>query len=120
MVHLEPLLPRAKPSGRPRGVNLRRILNGIFYLLRSVFAWRLLPRALSHPKSSAYRMSRMTHHLMLSSRRNRRVSETNVASYHKITRGLAERQCSTPTMRETRAYFITISGVTTVLRKIKP
>jgi len=41
---LEPLLPPAQPGGRPRSVDLRRILNGIFYLLRSGCAWRYLPR----------------------------------------------------------------------------
>jgi putative transposase len=43
-VLLEPLLPAAKPGGRPRSVNLRRVLNGVFYLLRSGCAWRYLPR----------------------------------------------------------------------------
>jgi Transposase and inactivated derivatives len=41
---LEPLLPQAKPGGRPRSVNLRGILNGIFYLLRTGCAWRYVPR----------------------------------------------------------------------------
>jgi transposase len=41
---LAPLLPPAKPGGRPRRLDLRRILNGIFYLLRSGCAWRYLPR----------------------------------------------------------------------------
>ncbi len=41
---LSPLLPPAKPGGRPRTVNLRGILNGIFYLLRSGCQWRMLPR----------------------------------------------------------------------------
>jgi len=50
---LEPLLPPAKPGGRPRGVNLRRILNGIFYLLRSGCAWRYLPREYG-PWSTVY------------------------------------------------------------------
>ncbi len=40
---LEPLIPPAKPGGRPRSVNIRQILNGIFYVLRSGGAWRLLP-----------------------------------------------------------------------------
>jgi putative transposase len=40
---LEPLIPPAKPGGRPRSVNMRHILNGIFYMLRSGGAWRLLP-----------------------------------------------------------------------------
>ncbi len=41
---LEPLLPPAKPGGRPRSVKLRRMLNGLFYLLRTGCPWRYLPR----------------------------------------------------------------------------
>jgi putative transposase len=33
----------AKPGGRPRSVNMRRIINGLFYLLRTGCAWRYLP-----------------------------------------------------------------------------
>jgi len=40
---LEPLIPPAKSGGRPRSVEMRQILNGIFYMLRSGCAWRLLP-----------------------------------------------------------------------------
>ena len=43
---LEPLIPLAKPGGRPRSVNMREILNGIFYVLRSGCAWRMLPHDL--------------------------------------------------------------------------
>lgn len=38
-----PLLPAAKSGGRPRSVEMREILNAIFYILRSGCAWRLLP-----------------------------------------------------------------------------
>ncbi len=38
-----PLIPSAKPGGRPRSVEIRRILNGIFYVLRTGCAWRYLP-----------------------------------------------------------------------------
>src|SRR5260370_28234948 len=41
---LRPLLPSAKPGGRPRSSDLRLILDAIFYVLRSGCAWRLLPR----------------------------------------------------------------------------
>jgi putative transposase len=41
---LAPLLPPPKPGGRPRTVDLRRILNGICYVVRSGCQWRLLPR----------------------------------------------------------------------------
>jgi putative transposase len=43
---LEPLIPPARPGGRPRSVDLREIVNGIRYLLRSGGAWRLLPHDL--------------------------------------------------------------------------
>jgi putative transposase len=41
---LEPLIPAAKPGGRPCTWSRRIILNGIFYVLRSGCQWRLLPR----------------------------------------------------------------------------
>jgi len=50
---LEPLLPAAKQGGRPRSVDLRRILNGVFYLLRTGCAWRYVPREYG-PWSTVY------------------------------------------------------------------
>ena len=41
---LRPLLPPAKPGGRPRSRDVRRILDAICYVVRSGCAWRLLPR----------------------------------------------------------------------------
>jgi putative transposase len=40
---LQPLLPAAKPGGRPRKTDLREILNAIFYLNREGCSWRALP-----------------------------------------------------------------------------
>jgi transposase len=40
---LEPLVPAAKPGGRPVQYPRREILNAIFYLLRTGCSWRLLP-----------------------------------------------------------------------------
>lgn len=39
-----PLLPPAKPGGRPRTTCLRAVLDAVFYLLRTGCQWRLLPR----------------------------------------------------------------------------
>ncbi len=43
---LEPLIPPAKPGGRPRTVDMREVINGIFYVARSGCAWRLVPHDL--------------------------------------------------------------------------
>jgi len=40
---LEPLIPHAKPGGRPRTTDLRRLLDGLFYLVRTGCQWRHLP-----------------------------------------------------------------------------
>ena len=50
---LEPLIPPEKPGGRPREVDMRAVLNGIFYVLRAGCAWRMIPRDYP-PKSTVY------------------------------------------------------------------
>jgi len=40
---IEPLLPPPKSGGRPRTTNLREVISGILYLLRSGCPWRMLP-----------------------------------------------------------------------------
>jgi transposase len=36
---IAPLIPPAKPHGRSRSVEVRRIVNGVFYVLHSGCAW---------------------------------------------------------------------------------
>ena len=43
---VRPYVPEAKAGGRPEVYPKREILNGIFYLLRTGCAWRLLPHDL--------------------------------------------------------------------------
>jgi len=43
---IAPLIPPAKSGGRPRSVNMREILNAIWYVVRSGCAWRMIPHAL--------------------------------------------------------------------------
>ena len=50
---LEPLIPPAKFGGRPREVEMREVLNAIFYLDRSGCQWDMLPHDLL-PKSTVY------------------------------------------------------------------
>lgn len=40
---LSPLIPAAKPGGRPRSVDMREVLNAIFYVDRTGCQWRALP-----------------------------------------------------------------------------
>ena len=51
---LRPLVPEAKPGGRPRAHQSRELLNAIFYVLRGGCAWRLLPHDFSSPWQTAY------------------------------------------------------------------
>lgn len=50
---LAPLIPPAKTGGRPRTVDMREVLNGLFYLNRTGCSWRQLPHDLL-PKSTLY------------------------------------------------------------------
>lgn len=50
---LEPLIPPAKSGGAPRTVNMREVLNTLFYQNRSGCQWDMVPHDLV-PKSTAY------------------------------------------------------------------
>jgi putative transposase len=55
---LEPLIPAAKPGGRPRTTNMREAINAILYLLRTGCPWRYLPRDGFPPRSTVYNIFR--------------------------------------------------------------
>src|SRR3546814_12511946 len=38
-----PLIPPARRGGRPRAVDLREVLNGIFYVLSTGYQWQAMP-----------------------------------------------------------------------------
>jgi len=50
---LAPLIPPAKPGGHPRRVDMREVINGILYVLRSGCTWRMMPHDLP-PWSTAW------------------------------------------------------------------
>jgi putative transposase len=50
---LAPLIPPAKPGGHPRTVDMREVINGILYVLRSGCTWRMMPHDLP-PWSTAW------------------------------------------------------------------
>ena len=41
---VDSVIPEGKPGGRPRSIDVRAVVNAIFYLLRTGCHWRLLPR----------------------------------------------------------------------------
>lgn len=41
---MEPLIPPAKKGGRPRSVNMREVMNGIFYVEKTGCQWENLPK----------------------------------------------------------------------------
>jgi transposase len=52
-VLIEPVIPPAKRGGRRREVNVREVLNAIFYVLSTGCQWQALPKDLP-PKSTAH------------------------------------------------------------------
>jgi transposase len=55
---LEPLIPAAKPGGRPRKTDMREAINAILYLLRTGCPWRYLPRDGFPSRSTVYNIFR--------------------------------------------------------------
>ncbi len=55
---LAPLIPKAKPGGRPRTTDMREAINAILYLLRTGCPWRYLPRGGFPPRSTVYNIFR--------------------------------------------------------------
>jgi len=55
---IEPLVPAAKPGGRPRKYPVREVLNAILYILRGGCVWRLLPHDLP-PWKTVYHYFRL-------------------------------------------------------------
>ncbi len=73
---IEPLIPPAKPGGRPRTTDMRRLLDGLFYVVRTGCQWRHLPPLPAFPPwSTVYGYFRaflragvwesMRHHLVM-------------------------------------------------------
>ncbi len=55
---IKPLIPPAKKGGRPRTVDMREILNGMFYVLKTGCSWEMLPNDLP-PSSTVYSYFRL-------------------------------------------------------------
>ena len=42
-LRIESKIPKAKPGGRPRSVDMRQVVDAILYVCRSGCSWRMLP-----------------------------------------------------------------------------
>ena len=86
---IEPLIPPPKPGGRPRTTDMRRLLDGLFYVVRTGCQWRHLPPPPAFPPwptvygyfrafLAAGAWESMRHHLvmMLREREGREASPT--------------------------------------------
>src|ERR1700732_459342 len=51
---LQPLLPAARPGGRPRATDLRELVNALFYLAREGCSWRAIPHDFGIPWKTVY------------------------------------------------------------------
>lgn len=49
--HIRELVPAAKPGGRPRTLDMRRVVNAILYLAVGGIQWRMLPKEYPNWKS---------------------------------------------------------------------
>lgn len=47
------MIPPTKPGGHPRTVDMREVINAIFYLLRTGCSWEMLPQDFP-PYSTVY------------------------------------------------------------------
>jgi len=50
---IAPLIPKPKKGGRKRSVNIRYVLNAIFYILKTGCQWNMLPKDFP-PKSTVH------------------------------------------------------------------
>lgn len=57
---IEPFIPPAKPGGRPRTTDMRLMLDGLFYVVRTGCQWRHLPPPPAFPPwQTVYRYFRL-------------------------------------------------------------
>jgi putative transposase len=48
---IKDMIPKAKPGGRPRTLDMRAVLNALFYVVRGGIPWRMLPQDFPNWKS---------------------------------------------------------------------
>jgi putative transposase len=57
---IEPYIPAALPGGRPREQDMRQIIDGILYVLRTGCGWRHMPHDLPNPKTCWFYFNRFS------------------------------------------------------------
>ena len=80
---IEPFIPPAKPGGRPRTTDMRRLLDGLFYVVRTGCQWRHVRK----------RRRRQT--LRVGSLRARLIGPARLDAWHPWSRRLMADQAAT-------------------------
>jgi len=57
---VEPYIPPEHRGGRPRDQDMREVINGILYVLRTGCAWRHMPHDLPNPKTCWFYFDRFS------------------------------------------------------------
>src|SRR5258708_33318932 len=92
---VEPLLPPARRGGRPRAVNMREVLNAVFYLLSTGCQWDALPKDLP-PKTTVYDYFSLW-------RSDRTLLRLNQALYAPLREASGRKACPTATILDTQS-----------------
>ena len=98
---VKPLIPPARRGGRPRDINVREVLNAIFYVLSTGCQWKALPKDLP-PKSTAH------HYFML---------WTGTARWSAFTTHFTSQRASRPAVKRARRRRSSIARAPRPLKK---
>jgi len=125
---VEPAIPPAKRGGRPRDVNVREVLNAIFYVLSTGCQWQALPSDLP-PKSTAHyyfmlwdwdgTLERIHHMLYIATReREGREASPTAAIIDSQSARAAQKGAPPSTRRATMRARVRLDGVHHQGRKV--
>ena len=76
---IQPLIPPPKRGGHPRTVDMREVINGVFYVLKTGCSWEMLPNDLP-PSSTVYSYFRLFQRIRSVARNQPEVEKKSQAS----------------------------------------
>ena len=109
-----PMIPPARHGGRKRSVNVREVLNGIFYVLWTGCQWKALPKDLP-PKSTVHDYLELwnwdgtlecIHHALYMAVREQEGREADVYKRQRLRRPTRARPTMASTASSTRRWRV--------------